>query len=509
MQSLRHACVRAALAAVFASGGWYGGAAAQDPRSALDPITSAVIEHPITTSSGVARDHFLRGQRELDLARFIDANAHFKEAVAADANFAFGYLNVANTANSLAEFKSNLALAEQHAAGASDAERLQIQMARKGFDQDLTGQLALGQALIQKYPGSPRAWLALAGVQGALNRNEEARASIAKALALAPRMFVAHTTLGLSYVFGEPRDFTKALEHMQAAENLAPEEPGAHTFLGDVYRAQRHLEQARDEYARGHQLNPRDAILLVKRGHANTLLSDYPAARADYDSAIAVGRANEKAAYAPFRAYVSVYAGEPGAAIDELNRLVASVDGMGVPDPKAAKVAALSNVAVIAIHIRNQPAADQALKQLAPILMKQADEAANPAFRRGQEATVAYFDGWWAARRGDYGSAQRQADRIAQLLAPDANPRKLEPMHQLEGFIALYQGKYGDAAAHLRQGNLLDPYIKYQVAVATEGAGDVAQAKQLYREVAEYNFNTVGFALVRKDAQQKAGASTP
>src|SRR5256885_15720862 len=66
----------------------------------------------------------------------------------------------------------------------------------------------------------------------------------------------------------------RSLEHMQAAENLAPEEPGAHTFLGDVYRAQRHLEQARDEYARGHQLNPRDAILLVKRGHANTLLSD-------------------------------------------------------------------------------------------------------------------------------------------------------------------------------------------------------------------------------------------
>ena len=424
MQSLRHGCVRAALAAVFASGGWYGGAAAQDPRSALDPITSAVMQHPITTSSGVARDHFLRGQRELDLARFIDANAHFKEAVAADPDFAFGYLNVANTANSLAEFKSNLALAEPHAAGASEAER-------------------------------------------------------------------------------------QALEHMQEAERLAPDEPGAHTFLGDVYRAQRNLDKAREEYARGHQLNPRDAVLLVKRGHANTLLGNYAAARADYDSAIAVGRANEKAAYVPFRAYVSVYAGNPPAAIDELNRLVASVDGMGVPDLKAAKVAALGNVAVIAIHTRNQPAAEQALKQLGPVLMQQADEAANPAFRRGQDATMAYFDGWWAARRGDYAAAQQQADRIGQLLAPDKNPRKLEPMHQLEGFIALYQGKYGEAAAHLRQGNLLDPYIKYQVAVATEGAGDVAQAKQLYREVADYNFNAVGFALVRKDAQLKVGAVTP
>src|SRR5881392_2385768 len=119
MTSVRHAPVRAVL--VLALCGSYAGAAAQDSRSALDPITSAVIKHPITSSSGPARDHFLRGQREFDLARFIDANAHFKEAVAADPDFAFAYLNVANTANSLEEFKTNLALAEQNAAGASEA----------------------------------------------------------------------------------------------------------------------------------------------------------------------------------------------------------------------------------------------------------------------------------------------------------------------------------------------------------------------------------------------------
>ena len=503
MTSIRRAPARAAL--VLALCGSYAGAAAQDSRSALDPITSAVIKHPITTSSGLARDHFLRGQRELDLARFIDANAHFKEAVAADPAFAFAYLNVANTANSLEEFKSNLALAEQHAAGASEAERLQIQMARKGFDNDLAGQLALGKQLVEKYPDSPRAWLALAGVQGALNRNDEARTSIAKALGLAPKLFVAHTTLGNSYLFGEPRDFAKALQHMQQAEALAPNEPGAHDFIGDAYRAQQNLDKARAEYTRGHELNPRDAILLQQRGHVDTFRGDYAAARADYDSAIALGRANEKAGYAPFRAYVSVYAGDPAAAIDELNQLVASVDGLGVPDPKTAKVGALSNVAVIAIHTRNRPAAEQALKQLAPVLMQQADEAGNPAFRRGQEATIAYFQGWWAARRGDYGAARKEADRITELLAPDANARKLEPMHQLLGFIALYQGNYREAVGHLQQGNPFDPYIKYQLAVAAEGAGDAARAKQLFREVADYNFNAVGFALVRKEARQKAG----
>jgi Flp pilus assembly protein TadD len=475
---------------------------------AQDGITSAIINHPITTTSAPARAHFLEGLRDADLGRFIDANTHFRAAVAADPNFAFAYLNVANTANSLAEFKDNLALAERHAATASDAEQLQIQMARKGLDNDLAGQLALGQQLVAKYPRSPRAWLALSNVQAGLNRNADARASLAKALALAPRFYVAHATLGNNYIFGEPRDFAKALAEMQTSVRLAPNAPNAHMFVGDAYRAQRNLTRARDEYLRGHQLDPRDPILLVKLGHANTFLGNYAVARANYDSAEMFARAGQRAGFAPFRAWVNVYAGDPATAIAELNTLIAAVDGMNVTDPTATKVVLLQSVATIAIHTKHDAAATDAIKQLEPLLMQQADQTGNPAFTRGQQATIAYFEGWAAARRGDYAAAQQQADKIKDLLAPDANPRKLEPMHQLEGFIALYQGNAREAAEHFKLGSPFDPYIKYQLAVATEAAGDAAAAKKLFREVADYNFNTLGFALIRKDAQQKVGAGT-
>ena len=500
----------AALAVVLASAGWSAAALGQDgaARAALDPITSAVINHPITTNSATARAHFLEGVRELDVGHGVDANVHFRAAIAADPAFAFAYLNAANTSNSLVEFKTDLALAEQHAAGASEAEQLQIQMARRAFDNDLAGQLALGQQLVTKYPDSPRAWIALAGAQAALNKNDDARGSLAKALALAPRMYTAHAFLGNNYIFGEPRDFSKALEQMQAAETLAPDEPNAHMGVGDAYRAQRNLAKARDEYARGHDLDPRDPLLLVKLGHANTFLGNYAAARANYDSAEMFARAGQKGAFAPFRAFVSVYAGDPAAAIADLNRQAAGADGAGVTDPRATKVGALTFVTTIAIHTKNKTAAAQALKQLEPLMLQQADQAGNPAFTRGQQAAIAYLKGWLAARSGDYAAAQQQAEKIEQLLAPDANPRKLEPMHQLEGLIALYQGKYSEAAEHLRKGSPFDPYVKYQLAVAMEGAGDVAGARKLFREVADYNFNTLGFALIRKDAVQKAGAGT-
>jgi tetratricopeptide (TPR) repeat protein len=504
MSSLHRPFLAVAISVVLSS------CAAAPPPSptrdlgALDGVTSGIMGLPVTTASADARNHFLQGQRELDLARNFEALDHFKRAVAADSTFAIAYLNVANTGNSLDEFKTNLARAEGLAAGASDAEQLEIQIARKGLENDASGQLTTAEQLVAKYPQSPRAYLIVANIEAGLNRNAEARASYEQALSLAPRFAAAHVALATSYLFGEPRDFNQALKHFQAAAALAPNEPAMHDNLGDAQRALNNLPEARAEYTRGHQLNPRDAGMLQQRGHVNSFSGDYDAARADYDSAMAVGRGNERGFFAPFRAYVSAYAGNAAGAIVELNRLVSQADGMGMPDPVTVKINALSNVALIGIDTRDFRAADTALKQRTPLMMQQADRVGSPGFRRAQEQGVAYFSAWLAARKGDYRTAQREADRLTKLVTPDANPRKMEPVHQLKGFIALYQGHNAEAATHFAQGNLLDPYIKYNYAMALEGSGESAKAKPMFRELAIYNFNSLGYALIRKEAQQMA-----
>jgi Tfp pilus assembly protein PilF len=472
--------------------------------AALDAVTSAIIGHPITTASADARTHFLAGQREQDLGRIIDALDHYKRAVAADSTFAFGYLSVANTSNSLAEFKTSLDRAEGLMSGASEAEQLQIKIVRRGLENDVNGQLALAQELVAKFPESPRAYLVLAGVQAGLNQTTDARASYGKAIALAPRLLTAHIAVGTTYLFNEPRDFRQALEHFKNAEALAPNEPTTHDFLGDAYRALNDMPSARREYTRGHELNLKDAGLLQQRGHVNSFAGDFAAARADYDSALALGRGNEKGFFAPFRAYVSVYAADPAGAIRELNELAAQADGMGLPDPRAVKVNALTNVVMIAIETKDFAAAEAALQQRAPIMDQQSTQASSAGFKRGQDANNAYFRAWLAARKGDYATARREADRMAAIVAPDANPRKLEPLHQLKGFIAAYQGNAAEAASHFAQGNLQDPFIKYNYAVALEGSGQADKAKTMFKELAVYNFNSLGYALIRRDVQQKS-----
>jgi Flp pilus assembly protein TadD len=508
MSSLRlhHPLLAVAAAVLLSSCG-----AAPPPSSrdltALDGVTSAIMGLPVTTASGDARNHFLEGEREIDLGRPFDALVHFKAAAAADSTMAIAYLGLANNGNSFAEFKTNLERAEHFASRASDAEQLQIQMARKGFENDLSGQLALAEQLVAKYPNSARAYEILGVTQQGLNRSAEARASAEKALSLAPRFLLAHVDLGNSYLFNEPRDFQKALQSFQAAEALAPNEPVMHQLLGSAQRGLNNLPAAAAEYTRAHELDPHEGLMLQQRGHVNSFLGDYAAARADYDSAMALGRGNQRAGFAPFRAYVSVYAGDPKAAIAELNDLVTKIDGMNMPEPRGSKINALTNVALIGIHTKDFYAADAALKQRTTLMREQSDQGGSAAFRRAQDANIAYFDGWLAARRGAYSDAQQAANRIETLLAPDANPLKLQPMHQLEGFIALYQEKWKDAATHFAAGNLLDPYIRYNYALALDGSGDKAKAKQIFQELAVYNFNSLGYALIRKETKQKAAAT--
>ena len=465
---------------------------------------SPVMELPVTTSSDEAREHFTLGLQESDVGKFQEANRHFEAAIEADSDFALAYLNRAYTASSLDEYQTSLQLAVQHAESATEAERLLIEIDQKTFANDMDGALQLGDQLVETEPTSPRALLRLASIQSAMGNVEEARATMLKATVLAPNFSTAHAQLGNSYLLVEPKDFSQAQAHMQKVVELVPNEPGAHDLLGDTYRALSDLESARAHYTQAAELDPANASSpLQQRAHVNSFLGDYDAARADYDSAIAMARGNAKSSYAVFRAFVHVHAGDPQAAIDELNTLVSTIDGMGIPEPKGQKIFALTQVAIIAMHIGNYPAAEQALEQRTALLMMQADEVGRDEFRRGQEANAAYFEGILAARKGDYAPATAKAQEFATLVEPDANPRKLEPMHEMMGMITLLQGEHAEAVEHFQQGNLNNPYIKYQLALAHEGAGNTEQAKELFGVLADYNFNNIAFALVRAEAAEK------
>ena len=180
---------------------------------------------------------------------------------------------------------------------------------------------------------------------------------------------------------------------------------------------------------------------------------------------------------------------------------------MAIPPEQGsgAKIFSLTNAATICMHTDMHDDAQDMVRQLSTLWRANAGSVGTEEFNNIIEANVAYFEGMAAARRGDFAKARSAAETNARLVASQDNVRKMENYHDLMGIIFLREEKYDEAVEHYRQANLNAMYTKYHLARALEGAGKTDEAKALYREVANWNFNSVGYALVRKDAMARGG----
>ena len=465
-------------------------------------------EIPITTSSTEAKMDFRAGQAALDRGDGAYANALFRAAIDKDPRFAYAWYNLGNVSFSTEEFADALKQATAVSSHASEGERLLIEINMRFLDNDFERQVALSKQLVEKYPRSRRAWLNLAGVQGGLARYDEQRTSLQKALELDPNFIPTHLAIANSYLFNDPKDMTKSAKHFTAAITLQPGESNYYWGLGDAYRASQKLGQARDYYTRATLLDPHDGIAFVKKGHVNSFLGNYDEARSDYDAGIQAAQPANKPFLANYRTFTWVHAGDANSAVRELEKIYGKVDSMGIPAEQRSgvKVFTLTNAATICLHEDMHDHAARILEQRAEVLRSNARTVGTEDFKQIQEANIAYYDGLLAARGGDYRSAKKAAKHNADLVAAEDNPRKMENYHDLMGLISLKEGNYNKAVEHYRQANLTLMYTKYHLALALDGAGKKGEAQSLFKEVGEWNFNSVGYALVRKDALQR-GAS--
>lgn len=489
-----------ALVALLVFAGCEGGELDQE-------ATVATMDLPVTTSSEDARRHFLIGLHELDMGRAPEARSHFEQAIERDSSFALAHRYQVFVQPSL---EGSLAALERASASkevASDAEQLMIGITEASLENDAERQLTLARQLTELRPESPRAWMQLAGVLAGMDRTEEARGALEQAIEADSTFAPAHMQLGNSYLTSEPIDLDRAQEAFERAVELAPDEAGPRDLLGDAYRMQGQLEQAAAEYTRASELDPDNALALQQRGHVHTFLGDYEQARADYDSAIALGVDDEPATFAVYRAFARVHEGEPAAAIEELDGLLGRIDGMDLPDPRGARIFALTSKAQIALHEGMLDVAEQALARRAELERAAAEEVGTEQARRTTEADVTLWEARLAARHGDYEAARNGVQEAMDRVEPIQNPTKHQNAHEVLGLISLLQENYEEAVSHYEQGNPNDIYANYHQGLALEGAGRAEEAREMFQKVANWRFNALGLALTRSDATERVAAS--
>lgn len=460
---------------------------------------------PLSTKSEEARKWIEEGEVAWDTNLFDDALRDFKRAVAADSAFAYGYLRIAQNAYSLDEYKANLERANAFIATANPSEKLMIESENRFFAGDIQAGLDSLRKLAETLPDNKRAPMVLAFAQFFnAGQTDSARATAKKLVEIAPEWGLAHLLYGNFYV-QEPRDLAIAEEQTLAGQKLWPDKAVTYDLLGDLRRAQNRLEEAAAAYSRQIELSPNEAEGHNQRGHAYSFLGKSDSARADYDAAIRLGKGNSPAFYSQYRAHVEAYAGHPEEAISKLQQLVQAIDGMGIPEPDGIKIATLQSIAVLASHTGKFDVADSATAQMAPLIRKAIERVNTPEYRRGQEANIAFWEGRAAAFKGDYALALRKAEEYKKLREPDRDANKDRAYHVLRGVVAFGQKRYADAVTELKQGDPDNPLQRYLMAQALDALGKTAEAKAIYKSVSTYNFNSVGFAAVRREALEKAG----
>jgi tetratricopeptide (TPR) repeat protein len=368
----------------------------------------------------------------------------------------------------------------------------------------LEGALEEAKKAAELVPDSARAWGQVANVYANLGNYAEQRATVERIIDMYPGYLPAHAQLANSYLFNEPRDFGKAEEYVQNMLELAPNEQNSHDLMGDVHRAQGNLEAALADYTRAAELAPEDGSPLQQRGHVNSFLGNYEDARADYDAAIGLVAPQVAANFGMWRTLVSVHEGNPEAAIAEFEERISGIDAMDLADPYSPKIQYINNMYVIARHHGMHEVAADAIARGRELRMARLEATGAEEDRSDQEAAIAWQQGMLAAASGDAGGAAAKADEFMALVANDADPRKNEPAHEILGLAALEAGDYEKAIEHYEQTDPANVYAKYHLGVACEGAGDTGRAQAIYSDIANYNFNNVGYALIRSEAVAKA-----
>ncbi len=481
-----------------------------ESSSEAEVATVQVAEIPVTTSSDDARRLFDEGQYLLDVGRGVMAREKFRAAVAEEPGFVRAHLNQAGSALSTKEFEQCLDTASEHLEDASDGERKMVEIFRTFLTNDSARGVELAKELADAYPTSPRAKIVLAGMQGTQNDNVAARASFEAALDLDPGAPAALFGIANNYLFGEPKDFAKAEEWVRKAISAYPDEAKGHEVLGDIKRAQNELEGALAAYNQAIEADSTLEIAQHKKGHVSSFLGQIEEARAAYDAAIAAAPPESKAGYAVYRAFTHIHGGDVPGALDELEELADNVAAMGTPadQVKGLQIFALTSGANAALHAGLGDRAKALVARRNELQMVIAEEVGTEDRRRLQEANCHLWDGLVAAYEDSSDAAAEHAAKLAELVEGDDNPRKMEPVHWILGTSALTAGDHAKAAHHLRQANHANNmYVRYQLAIAEDGAGNAEDASKLFSEVASFNFNTVGFALVGRDAKARAGMS--
>lgn len=459
-------------------------------------------EIPINSNSDEAINEFVMGLAILDQGNAQNARPFFEKALELDPDFVSAQMYRAFSSNSLKDWSENRDKFLAMRSKANDGEKIMMDIVLTDMEDDEVKELELSKQLVAKYPNSARAYDNLAGSFNSLNETEKAREHWSKAMKLNPDFTPSISNLGASFLFTSPKDFTKAQKYMEKVVEIVPKSSRAHINLGDCYRAQNDLKKALVSYVKASELDPQDQVAFSKAGHANSFLGNYDEARKNFQNARAVSEFGTNSVN--FEAFTYLYEGDHKKALTFLMDMAKRVDKMDIPESNKniTKANCTFNCAMIAMHHGDIDHLKEVVELMKPLLVKIGEDIGSNAAISNQKANMHYWDAIASASEGNYEEATTKAELIQTTLEAINDPNKLRPYHRALAFINYKQKNYEKALEYAKKLDRDNVYDRYWMAHANKMVGNTDIAMEMFEEVVDNNFNSVGYALIRNEVKE-------
>jgi len=456
---------------------------------------------PITSASDEAKALFVKGRNLFDNLRNSEARTTFDKCLNEDPDFALCNLYRALSSPTDEEFTRHLAKAISKKSEVSNGERLLIDAVKANSERKPEQAIALLSEAISEYPNDKRLhhWLGLAYMGG--DNTNQAMAEFNRAIEIDPNFAPSYNNLG--YLYRDKGDFAAAEQAFKNYIRLLPDEANPHDSIGDLYTKMGKYDLAIEYYNKALELNPSFFFSQQKIGDNLVFKGQYEEGRKAYQKAIALApTASDKIALHQQMAETYLYEDNPQMAGKEYLAAIRWAEQEKLPE---IATTLYQRKALMELEQGNATAAKsdmEASDELAASSML-TENRKNRLWMLSQENKALL-----AAQEGDFDKASAKATKIYEQASQVNNPADMKAFHMISGIIAYRQGDFAKAIEHLKQSEVNNPMAQYYLALSYQRNDDPDMANSLYTKVANWNENSLEYALVRNKARSATKIAT-
>lgn len=482
--------------------------------------TSSDVPLPITTTSEEALELYNKAWYHWGDHDAVKQSEYMKKALEIDPDFILANLYVVeNNPNKWKGFRDG---AIQNKNNGSEAEKLLVDMFIAGREERAQDRINLGKELVEKYPKSSHAYMELGDAHNTALEFSAAAENYKKAVKINPenvavwwRLASQHINVynGQILLPENKQDKKLGIKYVDKMIRLRPDAAVGYQIRGNVDRANSNFESAKKWYdkALGKRRETGRAAsgLLGVIAHNLVFNGEFNSAQEYYNQGIAEGStANLKFSVAIFKIQSYLFNDDYPGAIRVADQISTDLESWEFSKVQVFNGKAAVELRKFLAYAHNQQK-EEAYESL--MLRKSYAEQAmslmevDDVRQRNFDSNNTRMEAWYHILFGEYNEAEDKLAKLHSIVNNIQSPTALDDYSAMLGMVHLFRGDPKGAVEYFDENINTEnyQYYSYFKALALLGSGQEKTATEIFQQLANYNFNSLGSSLVRSLAKKQ------